>query len=119
MSPSATLWQRHLGPFLDEPTAREIILRAGAPADRLLVLTTGSGQRVCPAFQLERGRVLEGLPDVLDLLPEELVSPWSVASWLVSEQVALGGLAPLTALRAGATTSVLAAASSWARNLRA
>jgi hypothetical protein len=49
---------------------------------RLLALTTGSGRVVYPAFQFTAQRGA-GLPGVV-ATSTTLVSPWTVASWLVS-----------------------------------
>ena len=64
----------------------------------LLALTTGSGRVVYPAFQF-RGRILApGLARVLEELPGDRVSRWTVASWLVSPEADLGGEAPIEVL---------------------
>lgn len=96
---SASTWVEHLGAFYDSEGVQTLLSRDGTPISRqavhkrrgLLSLTTGSGQVVYPAFQFDGQRPIPGMAAVLDALPEDLVSRWTVASWLMSAEAELGG----------------------------
>jgi len=118
-------WREHLGGFYDTETVRRLLGSVGKPVSRqavskrrgLLALRTGSRRVVYPSFQFVGNRLVEGLGEVLDLLPEELVSRWTVASWLVSENANLDGDRPIDVLAEGHQGPVVTAARSWARAL--
>ena len=126
----AQVWQEQLGACYDTDGVRRLLGRDGEPVSRqavhqrrgLLALSTGSGQTVYPAFQF-RGRTLApGLDRVLDALPADLVSPWTVASWLSSPAAELDGERPVDVLFAGpraAVDRVVGAAVHWAAALAA
>ncbi|GAA0305617.1 antitoxin Xre/MbcA/ParS toxin-binding domain-containing protein [Kineococcus aurantiacus] len=123
---TAAAWEDHLGPFYDVDGVREL-LGGDQPISRqavskrrsLLALRTGSGQVVYPVFQFLEETPLPGLGAALEELPEQLVSRWTVASWLVSPQPELGGVTPVDLLRDGNLVPVVKAARSWARALAA
>jgi len=120
-------WTDHLGGFYDVDGVRQVLSRSGRPVSKqavskrrgLLALTTGSGRVVYPTFQFAGGSPLVGLDAVLREVPEHLVSRWTLASWLVSPQAALGGVPPVQLLREGAADVVVAAARDWAQALAA
>ncbi len=124
----AVVWQEQLGAFYDTDGVRQLLGRDNEPVSRqavhkrkgLLALTTGSGQVVYPAFQF-RGRTLaSGMNRVLETLPTDLVSRWTLASWLVSPEVELDGDRPVDVLFFGqraAVDRVVQAASHWAAQL--
>lgn len=120
-------WRTHLGGFYDAETVRRLLGSAAKPVTKqavskrrgLLALRTGSNRVVYPRFQFIGRRLVEGLDDVLDALPEELVSRWTVASWLVSENPDLGNERPIDVLAEGEAGPVVRAAISWARSLAA
>lgn len=125
----SVLWVEHLGPFYDSDGVRRLLSRGDSPVSRqavskrrgLLALTTGSGRVVYPAVQF-RDRVLaSGLDQVLEVLPESLVSRWTVASWLVSPDRDLDGERPIDLLFDGehAVAAVVTAARRWAGQLAA
>ena len=124
---SGEQWREHLGGFYDTPTVRRILGSVEQPVSKqavskrrgLLALRTGSHRVVYPSFQFVDGRLVEGLDEVLEVLPEPLVSPWTVASWLVSENPELDGERPIAVLAEGQKAPVVAAARSWARALAA
>jgi hypothetical protein len=97
---------KQLGAFYDAEGVRALLARAGAPVTRqavskrksLLAVTTGSGRVVYPAFQFQGRTPISGLGKVLEVLPETLVSRWTVASWLTSPEVALDGERPIDVL---------------------
>jgi len=124
---TAQAWNDHLGPFYDVEGVRELLARDGQKVSRqavskrqgLLALRTGSGQVVYPQFQFQEDTPVRGLAPVLEALPEQLVSRWTVASWLVSPQRALQYATPMALLRDGSHRPVVAAARSWAQDLAA
>ena len=126
MLDDADRWHEHLGPCLDVTGVREVLGEPGRPVSKqavsqrrgLLALATGSGRVVYPAFQFEGRLVVPGVGDVLRTLPKDLVSRWTVASWLVSPDAELGA-APMTLLRAGLRRPVADAARAWAVALEA
>jgi hypothetical protein len=102
----AVAWVEALGAFYDTDSVRRLLGRDSEPAGRqavhkrkgLLALRTGSGRMVYPALQF-RGRTLAPeLDRVLDALPEDRVSRWTVASWLAAAEADLGGEAPIDVL---------------------
>lgn len=117
-------WSSVLGPCFDVDGVRELLGSAGQPISKqavsqragLLALPTGSGRVVYPAFQFDGRSAIAGLSAVLRVLPETSVSRWTVASWLVSVEPALGE-SPIDALRSGRSTEVVALATSWAEQL--
>ncbi len=76
-----------LGPFVDEDGARELYPSVRLVESDSLMLVTRSGRAVWPMFQFEGGEVLPGLAEVVDVLPEGLVSRWTVASWLLAPRL--------------------------------
>lgn len=124
---AASRWDEHLGGFYDVEGVRRLLARAGRPITRqavskrrgLLALTTGSGRVVYPVLQFHASSPLPGMDEVLSALPEGLVSRWTVASWLVSEQGDLHGRVPVHLLREGDVAPVVAAARRWAGALAA
>lgn len=122
---TAPLWEEHLGGFYDVEAVRHLLGRGGRPVSRqavskrrgLLALTTGSGRVVYPCFQFVDGRPVEGLGEVLKALPPDLVSRWTVASWLVTAQPELDGQRPVDVLAEGHAEPVVRAARRWASAL--
>jgi len=124
---AAAVWQEHLGTFYDADGVRRLLSRSGRPVSKqavskrrgLLALRSGSGRVVYPSFQFRDGLPLPGLEPVLALLPESLVSRWTVASWLASPQPDVDGDRPADLLAAGDIAVVVAAAQLWAAALTA
>ena len=121
-------WLEHLGPFYDGEAVRRLLGTALKPVTRqavhkrkgLLALTTGSGQVVYPCAQFRGRQPAPGLAEVLAVLPEDLVSPWTLASWLLTPEVELDGQAPMQVLFDGGPeghVAVLTAARHWAAAL--
>lgn len=78
-----------LGPFYDTAGVSRWLgitrqaLHQKTKANQLLVLTTGDGQRIYPAWQFTPdGRPLVGLVDLLRVLNPAAADPWTVAVWL-------------------------------------
>ena len=124
---TAATWDEHLGGFYDVEGVRHLLSSGSRPITKqavskrrgLLALTTGSGRVVYPIFQFAGSAVVDGLDEVLAALPEPLVSRWTLASWLVSEQSDLGGESPMALLHDRAAAPVLRAARRWATALAA
>lgn len=120
-------WQEHLGVFYDVDGVRRLLSRNGQALSRqavskrknLLALTTGSKRVVYPSFQFRDRTVVSGLDRVLEQLPEDLISRWTLASWLVSNEPELGGARPIDALHQGDVDAVVLIARNWARTLGA
>jgi len=126
------LWGEHLGPFYDAKAVGFVLRRTALPRPArmlsrqavskrkdLLALRTGSGNVVYPTFQFQGRSVLQGLGELLDVVPESLVSRWTLASWIVTPMPELHGVAPLAMLEDGHTEPVLDAARKWASGLAA
>ena len=122
-------WTEQIGPFYATETVRAL-LGGDAPVSRqavykrrgLLALATGSGQIVFPVAQFRGRRLAPGLDRVLAALPGELVSRWTVASWLFSPEVALAGERPVDVLFDGdeaAINAVVTIARRWSAQLAA
>lgn len=125
---TSLLWMDHLGPCYDTEGVRSLLARGGEPVSRqavhkrkgLLALRTGSGQVVYPAFQFRGRRPAPGLHRILSVVPETVLSRWTLASWLVSPERALAGARPIDVLFAGddpGTETVVLAARQWATQL--
>ena len=107
--PPPSPWNQALGPFYTTTSVRKKLgdVSRQAVADRvrrgtLLGLKTADSAWVYPVFQFgRRGRVLEGLPTVLQCFDEESVDGWTLAGWLVAPQGSLGGSSVVEWLRAG------------------
>lgn len=120
-------WREHLGGFYDVEAVRRLLNSTARPVTKqavskrrgLLALRTGANRVVYPRFQFVDRRPVEGLGQVLDVLSEELVSRWTVASWLVSKSPELDGERPIDALAEGHVKLVVEAAQSWASSLTA
>lgn len=121
------VWAEHLGGFYDVEAVRRLLGAPERPVTKqavskrrgLLALHTGSGRVVYPCFQFVDGHPVDGLGEVLDVLPPTLVDRWTLASWLVSEDPELDGERAIDVLAAGHKGAVLAAARSWAAALAA
>lgn len=124
---TADTWTDHLGGFYDATAVARVLARGRRPLSRqavhqrkgLLALTTGSGRVVYPVFQFAGHSPLPGLDAIQDVVPEELASRWTLASWLVGPRPAWGGQSPVELLREGDVGRVLAAARDWAAALAA
>lgn len=85
--------------------------RRGLPARGRRSLRPGRGRQPIP-----------GLERILNMLPPQLVTRWTVASWLVSPDADLDGARPIDVLARGGPDGadrVVAAASSWSAALAA
>lgn len=122
----ADLWAGLVGPFYDTTTTAGVLgvsvsaVRGRRARGSLLAMRTGSGAWVYPVWQFQDGQVLPGLGRVLRILGEGDVSAWTIAGWLRSPEVELGGRTPLACLRVGDVDLVLTVAShtaaGWGRD---
>ena len=121
MLDSSSAWADELGPVYDARGVQAIlgVTKQAVSKRRLLALTTGSGRVVYPAFQFTGTGVVPGLGELMAILDPALVSPWTVASWLVSSSIDVDGARPIDLLADGDTGPVLALAGEWARALAA
>jgi hypothetical protein len=121
-------WLEQLGAFYDAPAVRTLLGGEGEPVNLeavreskgLMVLTTGAGQVIYPAFQFRDRLLAPGLDRVLVELPESLVSRWSLASWLISAESDLEGVRPIDVLfdqGPAGVDAVVHAARTWAAQL--
>lgn len=124
----AVVWVRQLGAFYDTDGVRALLGRDSQPVSRqavhkrkgLLALTTGNGRVVYPAFQFQGRKPTGGLDKVLTVLPENLVSRWTVASWLTSPEPDLDGDRPIDVLAndgPAGRARVIQTARSWSAQL--
>lgn len=85
---ATTLWAEVVGPcYTASSMARalawtETEVMDGGRKLRLLMLHTDDGAYLFPAFQLQEGKVLDGLHEVLLVLQSGVNSPWTWAQWL-------------------------------------
>ena len=122
---NSVAWEKELGPVYDADGVAHLLGGDRAPVSRqavskrkLLALRTGSGRVVYPAFQFdEDGSVVSGVADVVKTLEPMQLSRWTLASWFVSPEPELDGLAPIVALRAGGKDAVLDVVHRWAAAL--
>lgn len=106
--PTPSPWGDLLGTFFSPGKVARILgdISRQAVADRrnrgtLLGLKTADGTWVYPAFQFDDNhRVLPGLAAVVRTLRESEIDDWTLASWLMTQQVALDGRSPIEWLRA-------------------
>ncbi|WP_091232174.1 hypothetical protein [Microbacterium sp. 3J1] len=106
-------WAKIIGPcYTTTGLARTLGWTEAKVADagetlQLLVLETGDGVTLYPAFQLHDGRVVDGLSDVLAVLQTGTAGHWTWAKWL---NIALPDKDPpraIDALRVGRLDEVL------------
>lgn len=117
---TAGIWSEHLGPVYDADGVRTLLhitKQAVSKRQNLLALTTGNGRVVYPAFQFVGSKVVDGMGQIRTTLPKQLVSPWTVASWLNSPEQELDDQKPIDLLRSGIVEPVIAVARTWAQAL--
>ena len=101
------LWAYQIGPFYDASAVAAVLgvsraaVYSRGRSRTILSCRTGSGRIVYPVWQFVGGAVLPGLVAVLRVLEGGDVSTWTVASWLRSPEVELGGRRPFEVLLAG------------------
>lgn len=122
---TGAFWQEHLGPVYDAKTVAVLLGTVDKPVSRqavskrpLLALRTANGRVYYPAFQFVNGQPIAGLADVLAEISDDVISRWTLASWLVSPDDDLDGARPMDELRAGGIDRVLRVARAWALALQ-
>lgn len=108
------LWRTQIGRCLSQAavarvlgiTARAVERRAGRK--ELLRIVNGDGRTVYPLWQFDGRRALAGLPAALRLL-SPVDDELTIASWLTTRKLTLGGRTPVDALRGGDVRAVEAA----------
>jgi len=114
-------WNDLIGPVYDTAGVMSIlgVTRQAVSKRKLVALTTGSGRVVYPAFQFTGSGLVAGVATVVGLLPESLVSTWTLAVWFVTPLDALDESTPIELLADGDLPPVLLLARRWARGLAA
>ncbi|MBQ0822747.1 hypothetical protein KBI52_21405 [Microvirga sp. HBU67558] len=74
-------------------------------AEEAIIALPLPGGTAYPACQLEISGMVTGLSEALRSMP--IRSPWMRLEWLLSGDPALGGAAPIEALRRGNVTEVI------------
>lgn len=102
------VWARHLGPSYETKQVRELLgssrqaVHERTKRGTLLALRDGDGRSRFPAFQFgPGGKPLPGLGSIVEVLRPVVTSPYTIASWFVTESTELGGKAPAQWLREG------------------
>jgi hypothetical protein len=106
-------WIEQLGPAVRGTTVAEMLgvsPQAVSSNKGLLRLTMRSGRVGYPLFQFNGDIQIEGLAEVVRTLRPVVATEWTIASWLTSPNVDLGGDAPLDVLRGGRSSSSLSEA---------
>lgn len=99
---AGAVWRRHLGPLLNTKQVAELLgvgtrqaVHDRVKRRRILALSTGERGLAYPAFQFgETGEPYPAIASVLETFAEAGLSPYTVASWLVTPQGELDDLAP-------------------------
>lgn len=81
--------------------------------EQILALATADDQWIHPTWQVQEGRLLPGLPDILKAFRGH--PAWSAALWLTTAHDDLDGSTPVDALKAGAVDAVLTLAARTAQ----
>ena len=113
--PSPSPWDDRLGPFYGPSQVAKVLgsISRQAVAERrgrhtLLGLRTADNHWVYPLFQFDRhGEVIQGLPELLQLLAASGIDDWSLAGWLMSPLRSLGGRTAIEWLQEGRDRATL------------
>ncbi|HEY7036897.1 MAG TPA: hypothetical protein VH482_36550 [Thermomicrobiales bacterium] len=100
-------WPEFLGPLLHAEEVRELVGLASlddldelVQQWRILALPTRPGGVVYPAFQFDDdGQPYPTIAEVIELLAPVAVTPYTIASWLMSPNEFLGDATPMHLLR--------------------
>jgi hypothetical protein len=102
-------WGEHLGPLVGWRDVADLLAsvrtRQGvhdlAKRRRLLALPTKDGQLVYPLFQFRDGKPLPEMPRIIEAFGDARLSPWTLASWMVTPQRPLENVSPVDWLKRG------------------
>lgn len=106
---SLAVWQAFLGQFLSKSEVQELIgaetaseVDALVEDGRLLALPTHEGDVVYPAFQFRAdGTPYPTIGRVIEILGPVAVTPYTIASWLMSPKPYFRGTSPIHWLEMG------------------
>jgi hypothetical protein len=102
-------WPRLLGPLLRAEEVRELVGLSSLEALddlvrgwRILALPTRQGGVVYPAFQFDHdGQPHPSIAEVIEILAPVAITPYTIASWLMSPNEFLGDETPMQMLKIG------------------
>lgn len=100
-------WPKLLGPLLHAEDVRKLVgLSSLEELDelvrrwRILALPTNRGSVVYPAFQFdENGQPYRVIAEIIEILAPVAISPYTIASWLMSPNEFLGNDTPMHVLK--------------------
>jgi hypothetical protein len=106
LAAAGEVWENELGPLLTSAQVRELLGDVSRQrvdellrSKRLIGLLDQGGRRRFPTFQFHDGRPQEPLVDAFWTIADASVSPWTAASWCVSDDDALEGYSPVRWVR--------------------
>jgi hypothetical protein len=123
-APIPSPWDDLVGPFTRSDGVQQRLgisrqaVAAKAARRRLLRVVTADGEHLYPIWQFAAGALVDGLPELLAMFPEDAVDGWTLAGWLRTTDPDLGE-PPLDALRRGDVARVHTAGRAAARSLAA
>jgi hypothetical protein len=106
---SRRVWEAFLGPLLSREQVRRL-LRVESDQEvedlvqgkQLLALPTDEGNTVYPAFQFgQNGKPYPAIARVIELLDSVAITPYTIASWLMSPKPYFGGTSAIRWLEMG------------------
>ncbi|HET6550792.1 MAG TPA: hypothetical protein VFG79_20180, partial [Solirubrobacter sp.] len=102
LAAAAEVWEHELGPLLSSAQVRELLGDVSRQrvdellrSRRLIGLLDQGGRRRFPAFQFYDGRPQGPLVEAFWTVADAAVSPWTAASWCVSDDDQLDGVSPV------------------------
>ncbi len=109
-------WAAQVGACLSRPAVASLLGKspqAVAKDDRLFVFRNGDGRPVYPTFQFDGRTVLDGLPEIVQVLAAA-DDDLTVLAWLTAPKPGYGGSTPVELLRAGRIDEVRSLAADFA-----
>lgn len=106
-------WVEQLGPALSGAAVARMLgvsPQAVSSNKGLLRLRMRSGRVGYPIFQFAGRLSVDGLADIVRMLGPVVATEWTIASWLTSPSVDLGGETPIDTLRDGHRSAPVAIA---------
>ena len=106
LAAAAEVWEHELGPLLSSAQVRALLGDVSRQRvdellrnRRLIGLLDQGGRRRFPAFQFHDGRAQQPLVAAFWTIADAAASPWTAASWCVSDDDQLDGLSPVRWVR--------------------